>query len=357
MSVIFKTLKKLRAQSRESFEDKNKARKRRNVLSLYGMLTSPKTVLFLIGIIFLSGIAVFYGTDLLKERLRTVSPAGETEVTPAVKIQDTQNLQASAGREEAAAPEEATMVVPPPPDTIPVEERPDPGQESRGISMQSPRPEAAVTVRYHPSRREESQAVPSRVYRTEENKGALTEGNVTFPLSGMNGPETRENDRQPEEAAAVEKKTERAEDNGAESFHDVPALVKKPHNDIYRITSQKNTKIARLVRKIEKSIAQGRSNTVISNLLNRLAVLKGSEDTYVLKMRAFSKMRQGDFGSAQSLLQNVLKTHEDDLEAGINMAIIEIKSGRHGDAKERLLSLLGMHPHNTLIADMLLQLK
>ena len=362
MSVIFKTLKKLRAQSRESAEGATKSKQRRNVVSLHGMLTSAKTIFVLIGVIFLSGVAVYYGTDLLKQRIRKVSTAGNTQGSTALRMQETPTPPVADGRTVAAVPEEETMPIPPPPDVIPVEESSGANRERRTMAIRSPRSEPRVTARYHPPRKDKRQAVPIPEYGVDTAPRAPTKASVTFPLSGhgQNGPGIRDSDSPTEEVAAAPKDTHQAQTRTqcVELPQDVPAEVKKPQRiDAYRISSQKNTKIARLVTDIETSIAKGRSDTYISNLLNRLAGLKGREDPYVLKMRAFSKMRQGELGSAQSLLQHVLNTDEDDLEAGINMAIIEIKNGRYGDAKERLLSLLDMHPNNTLIADMLLQLK
>ncbi|MBT8490701.1 MAG: tetratricopeptide repeat protein, partial [Deltaproteobacteria bacterium] len=88
-------------------------------------------------------------------------------------------------------------------------------------------------------------------------------------------------------------------------------------------------------------------------LIDQLASLKGKNDQYVLKLRAFYLMNQGDFKSAVSFLNRVLQTDKDDREAGINMAILEMKNGQVNKAKSRLYRLRDIHPHDTLIPDLI----
>jgi len=59
----------------------------------------------------------------------------------------------------------------------------------------------------------------------------------------------------------------------------------------------------------------------------------------VLKLRAYWFMRQGDYDKAAELLSRVLKENKDDLEAGVNMAIIEIRANEITKAKKRLARL------------------
>jgi len=50
-------------------------------------------------------------------------------------------------------------------------------------------------------------------------------------------------------------------------------------------------------------------------------VLKGEDNSYVLKLKAFWRLKQNDYESAALFLNEVLGKNENDLEAGINMAI------------------------------------
>ena len=64
-------------------------------------------------------------------------------------------------------------------------------------------------------------------------------------------------------------------------------------------------------------------------------------------------MKQGDYDSASSLLNSLLQKDENDLEAGINMAVIEIKTQRLDQAKKRLERLRDIYQENTSIPNLL----
>ena len=114
--------------------------------------------------------------------------------------------------------------------------------------------------------------------------------------------------------------------------------------------------IIRLVAKIKKSIRHGTAvNT--ENLLDQLAVLIGTDDRYVLKLRAYWSLQNNDNESAASYLTKVLEKNSEDLEAGINMAIIDINSHRPQMARIRLQELEKIYPDNLLIADLMQKLR
>jgi len=121
---------------------------------------------------------------------------------------------------------------------------------------------------------------------------------------------------------------------------------------IHLVNVKKTAEITRLVSKAERSISSGdveQTNT----LIEQLELLKGKESSYVLKLRAVWHMRQGDFESAASLLSTVLGRDQDDLEAGINMAIIEIKTNRLDEARKRLATLSEVYQANTTIPELI----
>ncbi len=121
---------------------------------------------------------------------------------------------------------------------------------------------------------------------------------------------------------------------------------------IYRVNLEKATRVGRVVSKIEKSMVDGnmaRSKT----LIDQLAELKGEQNAYLLKLRAVWQMRQGDYESAARLLTKVLEKDKEDLEAGINMAIIEIRTHRLPEARKRLAMLREIYQSNTLIPELI----
>jgi len=114
--------------------------------------------------------------------------------------------------------------------------------------------------------------------------------------------------------------------------------------------------IIRLVAKIKKSIRHGNA-VYTENLLDQLAVLKGTDDRYVLKLRAYWSLQNNDYESAASYLTMVLEKNSVDLEAGINMAIIDINRHRPQMARIRLQELEKTYPDNLLIADLMQKLQ
>ena len=110
-----------------------------------------------------------------------------------------------------------------------------------------------------------------------------------------------------------------------------------------------------IVRKIEMCIIEGETQKA-EELLKQLAVIKGEDSIYVMKLKAFFFLRTGETRPAVALLRKVLATNADDVEAGINMAILEIKLKEYSKAKERLTRLKGLYPENRVIPNLLSKL-
>jgi hypothetical protein len=134
--------------------------------------------------------------------------------------------------------------------------------------------------------------------------------------------------------------------------HGHPAAREKVHP----VRVRSSAEIIRLVAKIKKSIRHGTA-VHTENLLDQLAVLKGTDDRYVLKLRAYWSLQNNDYESAASYLTKVLEKNSEDLEAGINMAIIDINSSRPQLARIRLQELEKIYPDNLSIADLMQKLQ
>jgi hypothetical protein len=70
-------------------------------------------------------------------------------------------------------------------------------------------------------------------------------------------------------------------------------------------------------------------------------------------MKAFMSMREGDYESAENLLRIIIDKDENELEAGINMAILEIKKNNLLLAKKRLERLNDVHEGNEIVVSLL----
>jgi Flp pilus assembly protein TadD len=115
---------------------------------------------------------------------------------------------------------------------------------------------------------------------------------------------------------------------------------------------KKSARIGRLVTRVQQALRAGDVSRV-ETLLDELASLKGEESSYVIKLKAFWCMKKGDYDSAESLLNSLLQRNENDLEAGINMAILELKTHRLQQARKRLEKLRHVYQDNTQIQDLL----
>jgi hypothetical protein len=128
------------------------------------------------------------------------------------------------------------------------------------------------------------------------------------------------------------------------------------HNRLHRIRVQQCGEITGLVAQVERLLAAG-DYTRSKGLIDRLAALKGGDNSYVLKLRSYWHIRQGEFGAAEPLLAMVLEKNQDDLEAGINMAIVEINAKKVPAARNRLIQLKAIYDADTVIPELLRQIE
>ncbi len=119
---------------------------------------------------------------------------------------------------------------------------------------------------------------------------------------------------------------------------------------------EKSRKISGIVSEIQQSI-HILDDSKIDKLINRLESLKGKNNNYVLKLKAFWLLKQADYKNAEPLLAKVLAKDENDIEAGLNMALIEIKTSRIEKAQQRLAKLKNIDSDNILIPEIMKKLR
>jgi len=117
----------------------------------------------------------------------------------------------------------------------------------------------------------------------------------------------------------------------------------------------KCAKISQVVAALEDSVRYKDDNKVHA-LVGELEVLKGKDSHYISKMKAFLLIQKGDYESAVPILEKVLHQNKHDIEAGVNMAIIEARTNQREAAKNRLTHLSKLHPDNTHIVNILKRL-
>jgi hypothetical protein len=113
--------------------------------------------------------------------------------------------------------------------------------------------------------------------------------------------------------------------------------------------------VSKLANRISSAI-QADDVQQTDTLLAKLEKMKGADNLFVLKLKAYSFIRQNRLEEAHAILSNVLTHNAMDREAGLNMAVIDIKSGRLENARQRLVQLQKLYPADGHIALYLRQL-
>ena len=131
-----------------------------------------------------------------------------------------------------------------------------------------------------------------------------------------------------------------------------PDVVEK----VFLSNAKKNAKTARLIADIQNEMDRG-SKDRMEKLFDDLTVIKGQNNSYVLKLKAVWHIRNQEYGDAANLLRTVLSRNRLDLEAGLNMAIVEINTGKEQTAYRRLENLQKSYPDNIRLAEILQDLR
>jgi predicted Zn-dependent protease len=116
------------------------------------------------------------------------------------------------------------------------------------------------------------------------------------------------------------------------------------------------SEIAQKVAKLEESV-QREDRAGAERLMSELTDLKGPDNTYILKLKAFMLVQKGEYEAAAPILARVLKKDQNDLEAGINMAILEANTDQLQAARSRLAHLTKIYPSNSLVPAILEKLE
>ena len=360
MSVIFKTLKKLKSQSPEDRKEAGKLKRFHNVYSFRRILFSPSAILALVLFIFLFGMACIYIAGHLtgkSKRLPTVSE--ERKEHPAVAARE---LTETSAKGNVIQKEPASAPIPSPPKDFSVEEAkraklylpesqkgwiarhtiPVSPKRAENASLKKPHtPEDTETIHVPPAHVStvKDKITPAAASNISRDRKAMIPERIPYFLTSRSLPTKKKPLKEmPEEIQSSEE------------------AKKESDKHLHLVKVEKNAQIASLVKKIQKSMSTG-SNTQTEKLLDQLTRLKGKKDSYVLKLRAFYHIRQCNYNLAASLLNKVLKKNKNDLEAGVNMAILEIKTGQLTEAKNRLYRLSDIYPYNTRIPELIQKLQ
>lgn len=124
---------------------------------------------------------------------------------------------------------------------------------------------------------------------------------------------------------------------------------------IKRRQEQKISQISSLSSNLEEAV-QTNDNQKTDQLIEQLSNQTNKNSIYYLKLNAFQLIRQKEYARARTFLNKVLDKDDTDLEAGLNMAIIEIRTQDLAAAKKRLIRLNELYPSQPVIERLLNQL-
>ena len=416
MSVIFRTLKRLRSNTPEKEEEIN-LRRGRKIYSFRDILFSPASILLVTLIIFLAGYLAIYGVGHLlsiaersgaesviskRDHLRAQKEGGKEKGKPSV---ETSHLKEEA--QETSPLAEQGDEIPPLPGQIadPVQGEDkiyyhdnDTKTSASGESVQiryrppesqSQKPAKTLAVHQGPPEPQKLTDLQKNTTKSEQPEDAslISENRKAGKLNhGLNAglatisKEAEKTDTiLPQTPVIVSREINEAAKNKAspfysssKTFHDrrtapprKPPIPKKPETrkddqsqeyKIYLTNVAKGLETARLVAEIADAIRHN-NNEQTGKLLDQLSGLKGVENRYVLNLRAYWFLLQKDYQAAAYALNKVLEENKDDLEAGVNMAIVEIGTNRFQAARKRLLKLRSLYPENARIAELIQKLR
>jgi hypothetical protein len=109
-----------------------------------------------------------------------------------------------------------------------------------------------------------------------------------------------------------------------------------------------NAHMSIMVARVQQAMRAGDEREV-EDLLGTLESLKGKKDDYVMRLKAFWFLKQRRYSMARALLEELVSKNENDLEAGINLAILDVKTNHMEAARKRLKAMRRLHEENTVI--------
>lgn len=331
MSIIFQTLNKLQATppaapsaqavgDRPAVDEPVHANRRRPLL-VSGMVA---------GAFVLLGVALIFGVRFLVSH--TGASGGEAVAS--------QESVAGAHFFAAAEPAQFTVAVREttprylPPDSAPQAHAPSGGGSAAGTGTAPPTPDtnAATPVEMHlaPERRGNAPPPAAPVSAATGKDDAIIEPSKAPAHGGESGP------AESESMTAEQRKAEAAR----------------------QAAREKNERISRLVSRIEAALSSPAPDQHrVETLLGELARLKQPGSLYVDKLRAYWLLKIEQYDQARGLLEKLAAADEEDVEVGINLAVIDIRQGEIPAARLRLQGLKKAHPDNTRIAELIRKLQ
>ncbi|OEU80786.1 MAG: hypothetical protein BA865_03135 [Desulfobacterales bacterium S5133MH4] len=378
MSVIFEALKKLNNDSPKEDQKKTGATRNRTFRVLRRTFTLPRGVLSTVVFLIILGLSVIYASRFVetffgKGNKTIVSSKNEQMTDGVIYVPsggDASGNEAFRTERYETATETTTDTENPqalPESTVDASaDMENPGTRISSSDIEKPSLTQTLTAQYLPPISKQRHEEPSGTIRQVHGRNILAgeevsdsnklphkpmsvtpEKGLEYKAATRETPSTARLTPLPE-AVSPSFGAEALPDHSPDPEDDMEARVER----IRLLNIEKTAEISRLISRIEKSMAVNDMDSA-KDLIDQLALLKGEENIYVMNIRAFCYMRQGDLDAAASILTEVLEKDQNALDAGINMAVIEIKTNQLEEAQERLAKLRETYQNNQTVRDLI----
>jgi coatomer epsilon subunit len=405
MSVIFQTLKKLQSSAKAKEQKDGRSRKPFNVYSFRTYLSSTLIIIIICVLTFVSGYLVMDSIRHLKDgrepdTRETVLQGAEQHESPGKKV-DT----GAEAPEQPAAPVSRQTEVPPPPEPKAMAATEDAIISSTNGNGEIDDPRSKTGAQHSPpvSRREPVRVAAVKKEPDEHAKGAApvktapSPGDAKTQKQTALGPEGRVEQKRQQPKPALAAKTQPTPTLSSQTADGISKPTPEPQTGLHAAkptyvnlskqidgksssgplgpkpsaadrteqsrkqeiqmkTVDKSMRISRLMEKIQLSLKQSDFEAA-DKLTEQLAMLKGAENHLVLNIRAYGHILKDEYESAAGLLQKVLDENKENMEAGINMAIVEIRMEKINAARNRLVKLKKVYPDELVITEIIHKLR
>ncbi len=106
--------------------------------------------------------------------------------------------------------------------------------------------------------------------------------------------------------------------------------------------------VPRWVQRFREAMAQG-DHSGAKSALGKLESALSPESLTLLRMQAWYAVDSGDDGAARAVYSRLLQRLPDDINAGVNVALIDWRAGRRQQALQRINTMHTQHPDSDLI--------
>ncbi len=362
MSVIFNSLRKMQERSSIKKDSRKILRTKQKKHFFNKTLFSPKFVIILSVCIFFIGFAALFGVQLLKNQVTQKMDKPGMSKAPKIRQPVSKPAEIKTNIVYLVRPQ---MPAPPEKDTANI--------DSLGKYL-PPDPDLALNSGSENGYSKEKSShfkLNKKALANTKDQSFFEKPPTSFDQSqhqqtdrfGDSHIETKQNYTVVDKPAG-DKQTRDKQAGVTQILPPIPRDEKKPDEPdedskkegVFASNAQKSSDISRLVIQVRRAM-QENDNTRVDEIIKKLTQLKGEENSYVLKIKAFWYIRKGDYDSASAFLNKVLEKNESDLEAGINLAVVEIKTSRFKEARIRLMQLQEKYPHNIQIPELIQKLR